>query len=65
MKQRYSTFHICSHMEIDVERTITLPVALAEKLLDTAARAQGVNDSPTLMMFAQVRLLIEREKQKP
>jgi len=52
-------------MEIDVERTITLPVALAEKLLDTAARAQGVNDSPTLMMFAQVRLLIEREKQKP
>lgn len=48
-----------------MERTINLPLKLAEKLMDTAARAQGVNDSPTLMMFAEVRLLIEREKRKP
>ena len=47
-----------------MERSITLPVKLVEKLMDTAARAQGVNDSPTLMMFAEVRLLIEREKRK-
>lgn len=60
----YSMFHICSHMEMNVERSVTLPVALVEKLIDTAARAKGVNDSPTLMMFAEVRLHIEQAKRK-
>lgn len=57
-------FHICSHMEMNVERSVTLPVALVEKLIDTAAMAKGVNDSPTLMMFAEVRLHIEQAKRK-
>lgn len=47
-----------------MERTVTMPIEVAERLINTAARAQGVNDSPTLMMFAEVRLLIEREKRK-
>lgn len=52
-------FLICSHMEFVVERTITLPIELAERLIETAARANGVNDTPTLMMFAEVRKRIE------
>lgn len=42
-----------------MERTITLPVEVAERLTNTAARASGVNDAPTLMMFAEVRKRIE------
>lgn len=42
--------------------TVTLPADDLERLMDVAARANGVNDAPTLMLFAQVRLLIERAR---
>jgi len=42
-------------------RQVTLPVPAAEKLIDLAARTQ-VSDVPTLQLFAEVRLLIERAK---
>lgn len=58
-------FHICSHMEISMERVVTLPIEVAERLINTAARAQGVNDAPTLMMFAEVRKRIEDARKKP
>jgi hypothetical protein len=51
-------------MEFVVERTLNLPISLAERLIETAARAQGVNDTPTLMMFAEVRKRIEDERRK-
>lgn len=57
-------FPIRSHMEFVVERTLNLPISLAERLIETAARAQGVNDTPTLMMFAEVRKRIEDERRK-
>lgn len=52
-------FFICSNMEIAMERSVVLPIEMAERLIDTAARAKGVNDAPTLMMFAEVRKRIE------
>lgn len=52
-------FTIRSHMEFDMERNVTLPIEVAERLIETAARAQGVNDTPTLMMFAEVRKRLE------
>ena len=58
-------FAIRSHMEFVVERTVNLPIEVAERLIETAARAQGVNDAPTLMMFAEVRKRIEDERRKP
>lgn len=48
-----------------MDRTVTLPIAMAERLMDAAARAKGVNDVPTLMIFAEVRRLIELAKAKP
>lgn len=47
-----------------MKRTVTLPIEMAERLLDTAARAGGVNDAPTLMMFAEVRKRIEDERRR-
>ncbi|MGO4167877.1 hypothetical protein [Novosphingobium sp. YAF33] len=47
-----------------MERTITLPIEMAERLIETAARASGVNDTPTLMMFAEVRKRIEDARRK-
>lgn len=47
-----------------MDRTVTLPIDLAERLIAVAARVQGVNDTPTLMMFAEVRKLIEDERRK-
>ncbi len=57
-------FTICSHMEFVVERTVNLPIEMAERLLDTAARAGGVNDAPTLMVLAEVRKRIEDERRR-
>lgn len=48
-----------------MERVVTLPIEVAERLINTAARAQGVNDAPTLMMFAEVRKRIEDARKKP
>lgn len=45
-----------------MDRTVTLPVKTVETLIDIAARQQGVNDVPTLAMFAEVRLQLERAK---
>ena len=45
-----------------MSKTVQLPIDIAERLIDLAASAGGVNDSPTLLMFAEVRLLIERAK---
>jgi hypothetical protein len=39
-----------------------MPAHVAEKLLELAARGGGVNDAPTLQMFAKVRFHIERAK---
>ncbi|WP_313437336.1 hypothetical protein [Novosphingobium sp.] len=57
-------FTIRSHMEFVVERTVNLPIEIAERLIETAARAKGVNDTPTLMMFAEVRKRIEDERRR-
>lgn len=57
-------FPIRSHMEFVMDRTVTLPIDLAERLIAVAARAQGVNDTPTLMMFAEARKLIEDARRK-
>ncbi|WP_379487506.1 hypothetical protein [Novosphingobium soli] len=43
---------------------VTLPANDLERLVDLAARQQGVNDGPTLMLFATVRLLIEQARQR-
>jgi hypothetical protein len=43
---------------------VSMPIEVAERLIDTAARAVGVNDSPTLMMFAEVRKRIEDARRK-
>jgi hypothetical protein len=51
-------------MEFVMDRTVTLPIDLAERLIAVAARVQGVNDTPTLMMFAEARKLIEDERRK-
>jgi len=51
-------------MEFVVDRTVTLPIDLAERLIETAARANGANDTPTLMMFAEVRKRIEDARRK-
>lgn len=48
-----------------MERTVNLPIEIAERLIETAACAKGVNDTPTLMMFAEVRKRIEDERRKP
>jgi hypothetical protein len=45
------------------DKLIALPVETVERLIDMAAGARGVNDLPTLMMFSDVRLQIERAKQ--
>jgi len=45
-----------------MERTVTLPVEIVEKLINLAARQRGVNDAPTLAMFAEVRLQLQRAK---
>lgn len=58
-------FPIRSHMEFVVNSTVTLPIDLAERLIAVPARAQGVNDTPTLMMFAEARKLIEDARRKP
>jgi hypothetical protein len=44
------------------EKNITLPVDTAERLMDVAGRAEGITDAPTLMMFSEVRRLIEEAK---
>jgi hypothetical protein len=36
------------------------PVETVERLIDIAAGARGVNDAPTLTLFADVRMLIEQ-----
>ena len=42
--------------------TVTLPADMLEKLMNIAAQQKGVNDAPTLMLFAEVRRLIEEER---
>ncbi len=43
-----------------MQKTVTIPLDDIEKLLDLAARAKGINDTPTLILFAEVRWLIEK-----
>ncbi len=47
------------------DKIVPLPLDMAERLIDIAARAQGVNDSPTLLLFAEVRRLIEQARRAP
>jgi hypothetical protein len=47
-----------------MEKNITIPVDMAEKLLDLAGRDEGLNDTPTLMLFAEMRLRIEQAKKR-
>lgn len=44
------------------DKLVTLPAETVERLIDIAAGARGVNDAPTLMLFSEVRLQIERAK---
>lgn len=41
---------------------VTLSAADLERLMDIAARQNGIADTPTLQLFANVRLLIEQAK---
>lgn len=44
------------------DKTVTLPIDIAERLVDLAASAPGNNNVPVLQMFAEVRRLIEVAK---
>ena len=45
-----------------MQKTVTLPADMLEKLMNIAAQQKGVNDAPTLMLFAEVRRLIEEAR---
>ena len=44
---------------------VTIPADMLEKLMNIAAQQKGVNDAPTLMLFAEVRRLIEEARRSP
>ena len=41
---------------------VTIPADMLERLMNIAAQQKGVNDAPTLMLFAEVRRLIEEAR---
>ena len=43
----------------------TIPADMLERLMNIAAQQKGVNDAPTLMLFAEVRRLIEEAGRSP
>jgi hypothetical protein len=45
-----------------MEPTVTLPAADLERLMNIAAQQNGIADTPTLLLFANVRLLLEQAK---
>ncbi len=45
-------------------QTVTMPLDTAERLMDLAGQRRGLTDTPTLTLFAEVRLLIEQARKK-
>lgn len=43
---------------------VTIPADSLERLINIAAQQKGVNDAPTLMLFSEVRRLIEEAKKR-
>ena len=43
-------------------KSVTIPADMLERLMNIAAQQKGVNDAPTLMLFAEVRRLIEEAR---
>ena len=43
-------------------KSVTIPADMLERLMNIAAQQKGVNDAPTLMLFAEVRRLIEESR---
>ena len=40
----------------------TIPADMLERLMNIAAQQKGVNDAPTLMLFAEVRRIIQEAR---
>ena len=45
-----------------MQKNVTIPADMLERLMNIAAQQQGIADTPTLMLFAEVRLLIEEAR---